>query len=137
MKKLMTSLFIVLMPLYTFAATQIIVLNVQDAGSNRVTYNYLCWLNSPNPLPNPSFVSAWKALGSSTGPSASQVTALQNGSVVEQFGSLTVSSSTLITSVQNTLISDCATRQTYINNIPGQGIYYGQTYVPGTGWVLQ
>lgn len=118
------------------AAVQIVVLNVQDAGSNRITYNYLCWLNSPNPLPAPNFVSQWKALGASAGPTTAQVTALQNGTVVEQFASLTVSSSTLLSAVESTLTSDCASRQTYLTNIPGQGIYYGQTW-NGTTWAQQ
>jgi hypothetical protein len=136
MKKLLAFLLSMLIPMSAFSAVQVIVLNVSDAGSNRITYNYLCWLTSPNALPNPNFVSQWKALGSSAGPTTAQQTALTNGSVTEQFASLTVSSSTLITSVENTLISDCNTRQSYINGIPGQGIYYGQTY-NGTTWALQ
>lgn len=136
MKRLLSFLVAMLIPMAAFSAVQVIVLNVSDAGSNRVTYNYLCWLNSPNALPNPNFVSQWKALGASTGPSAAQITALQSGSVIEQSSSLSVSSATLITSVENTMISDCGTRQTYMNNNPGQGIFYGFTW-NGTAWVQQ
>jgi hypothetical protein len=136
MKKIIAVLLALMMPAVSWAAVQVIVLSVNDAGSNRITYNYLCWLNSPNALPNPGFVSAWKALGSSAGPNAAQMTALQNGTVTEQFANVTVSSATAIGSVENTMISDCNTRQSYINNIPGQGIFYGQTY-NGTTWALQ
>jgi hypothetical protein len=136
MKKWLVSALMVLVPVASFAAVQVVVLNVQDAGSGRVSYNYLCWLNAPNPLPNPSFVSAWKALGASAGPSAAQITALQNGTVIEQTGSVTVSSATAISSVENTLTSDCSTRQAYISNIPGAGSFYGFTW-NGTAWVQQ
>ena len=136
MKKILVGVALFLVPVASFAAVQIVVLNASDAGSNRVTYNYLCWLNSPNALPNPSFVSQWKALGSSTGPSAAQITALQNGSVIEQFASITVSSSTAIGAVETTMISDCSARQSYVTTNPGQGIFYGQTY-NGSSWTLQ
>lgn len=136
MKRWIVVLVALMLPAVSFAAVQVIVLSVNDAGSNHVSYNYLCWLNSPNALPNPNFVSAWKALGSSAGPTTPQVTALQNGTVVEQSSSLVVSSATAITSVENTMISDCSTRQAYINGIPGQGIFYGQTW-NGTTWVQQ
>lgn len=136
MKKIILALLVLFWPVASFAATQIIVLNVSDAGSNRISYNYLCWLNSPNPLPNPNFVSAWKALGSSTGPSSPQVSALQNGTVVEVPATYTASAATPLATVESDIISDCASRQTYLNNIPGQGIYYGQTY-NGASWSLQ
>jgi hypothetical protein len=136
MKTYLCAALLILIPLASFAATQIIVLSMQDAGSNRVIYNYLCWLNTPNPLPNPNFVSQWKAIGSSVGPSAPQITALQNGTVVEQIGIITVSSTTAIAAVQNTMISDCNSRQAYINTNPGPGTFYGQTW-NGTSWVLQ
>ena len=58
MKKIIVFTLALFMPVASFATVQIVVLNVQDAGSNRITYNYLCWLNAVNPLPNPNFVSA-------------------------------------------------------------------------------
>lgn len=136
MKKFLSAISVLFLSASSFAATQIIVLGIHDAGSNRVTYDYLCWLNSPNPLPNPNFVSQWKAIGPSAGPTGGQITALTNGTVVEQAGNITVSSSTAIAAIQNTMISDCNTRQTYMNANPGPGTFYGQTW-NGTSWVLQ
>lgn len=136
MRKTLAVSLMLLLPTMAIAAVQVIVLNVQDAGSGRVAYNYLCWINAPNALPNPNFVSAWKALGVSTGPSVAQVTALQNGTVLEQPGSVTVSSATAIAAVENTIISDCNTRQAYISAIPGAGSFYGFTW-NGVSWVQQ
>lgn len=136
MKKLAVVLLSLFLPLASYAAVQVIVLNVSDAGSNNITYNYLCWLTPPNPLPNPSFASAWKALGSSTGPTGAQVAALQAGTTIERQFQVTLSSSTPFATVESVVISYCNNQQSYINGIPGAGFGYGYTW-NGSTWVLQ
>ena len=136
MRKFTAIALSLLIPALSQAAVQIVVLNVSDAGSNKVQYNYLCWLNAPNPLPNPSFVSQWKALGSSAGPTTAQIAALQNGTVIEQTGALQEPTITPLATVESDIINDCTARQNYINGIPGQGIYYGVTW-NGSQWVQQ
>lgn len=138
MKRLFVLALALSLSVASFAAVQIVVLDTRDAGSNKVTYRYLCWLTAVNPLPNPNFVSAWTASsGVSAGPNAAQITALQNGTVIEQPGpAITVSSSTAVSAVENTMISNCNTAQQYLSNIPGPAIYYGQTW-NGSSWILQ
>lgn len=136
MKKIIAILASLLLPVTAFGAVQVIVLNVNDAGSNNVSYQYLCWLTISNPVANPNFVSEWKASGSSAGPNSSQISALQAGTIKEESYSLTVSSTTPVSTVESDIISFCSTRQSYLNGIPGPGIYYGYTW-GGSAWILQ
>lgn len=137
MKKLIAVLLSWLLPVAAFGAVQIVVLAVNDVGDNNLDYSFLCWLSqASNPLPKPGFASSWKALAPSAGPTAAQITALQNGTVVEKQFDLKFSTATPLATVESALISYCNGSQNYLNGIPGAGIYYGQTWT-GSSWVLQ
>ena len=142
MKKMLSIISAVMIgaaPLWA-AQTVAVALDVTDLGSNKMAVRYLCWLLPPsNPIPQPNFVSAWVAkTGVSTGPSAAQVTALQNGTVIEKQFSLPVSTGTLVTTIEQDIEADCKGQQQYLNGQPGPAIFYGfhNDGVPGV-WAQQ
>lgn len=125
----------VLAALPSFAATkQVIVLNQTSNGTD-VTYNVLFWYPITANLVTRTSGSLWVASGTSTGATTAEHTAIQNGSILEESGSVTVPVGTPIAAIQAILQQKWAKRNT---QIAGQGTnqFYGNFWDGGI-WSAQ
>jgi hypothetical protein len=112
-------------------AIQIIILNTGVVPGYYVI-NYALWAAVPasrqTAYANPSATSAW------TGATTAEITALQNGSVVESVQSTQFPIGTLPATIEAELVNRFTQYQTQITNA-NPWAYYGSTY-NGSAWTL-
>lgn len=108
---------------------KIIVLNNQLQDNSTTLINYVFWLSVPavNQKSNPSATSLVPDVTSA------ELTALQNGSVIEQTGSITASAGFIQSDVANILVRSYTQKQAVLTQ-QGSAKNYAGAYWDGTTW---
>jgi hypothetical protein len=106
---------------------QIIVLETNPADGGMITINSVFWFPQAPAIPSPGFVSRFKT------PTTAEATALQDGSVVEEYKSMQFAKSLSATSLKALLVAAWTDRKAYRDSQPNVNANYGLSY-DGTAW---
>jgi hypothetical protein len=106
---------------------QIIVLETNPAAGGMITINAVFWFPQTPAIPNPSFVSRFKT------PTPTEATALQDGTVIEEFKSMEFAKSLSATSLKALLVAAWTDRKAYRDSQPNVNQNYGLSY-DGAAW---
>lgn len=117
-----------LVPVASWAAKQIVILDIQGGTSNMMTVNYLFWLTTAQPIAKPGLQSRW------AGASAGEISAIQAGTTIEEPYSVTVASATSTVTLKALLNAQFTARQNYFTSQLNPGAWYGIYYDSSTAW---
>lgn len=114
-------------------ARQIIVLETNPSDGGYISLNYVFWFAVPvgHEVTKPQFVSQAKG---SAAPNAAELTALQNGTVLEFYRSQSFSNTFTAAQIKAELQAEFASQQAYINSLPNINQYYGVFFDSVNGW---
>jgi hypothetical protein len=106
---------------------QIIVLETNPADGGFITVNCIFWFAQATPVPQPNFVSQFKT------PTAAEATALQDGTVAEEFHTFKYAKTQTRAQIEGALALAYADRKTYRDSQPNVNANYGRSW-DGTAW---
>lgn len=110
-----------------------IIVLTQSANEAEVVYNTLFWFSITAGARTQSGGSAWTPNGTSAGASATENSAIQAGTVLEEAHSFVFPVGTPVADIENVLLQAWTNRNAQINGI-GPNQFYGAFNDSVTGW---
>lgn len=110
-----------------------IIVLTQSATEAEVSYQILFWFSITAGAKPQTSGSLWVPSGTSAGASATENTAIQNGTVLEELHSFSFPVSTPVVDIENVLLQAWTNRNVQINGI-GPNQFYGAFNDSATGW---
>jgi hypothetical protein len=111
---------------------QVMALALSQPQGGFQAYTYILWFPVPvgKELPQPQFRSAWPDINSKD---PALVTALQQGTMIEEVYGTTLPASLTSAQLQVVLQAAWSSRSAYLAGVPPAGSYYG-FFFDGTTW---